>query len=449
VVGPSAGTDDAGRLAAAEAALVARWPEHRIAPSLDRIRDLCGLLGDPQAVAPVLHVAGTNGKTSTARIIDAVLSAFGLRTGRVTSPHLESVTERISLDGAPISPGGFADAYDDVAPFLSLVDARHEHPLSFFEVVTAMAFSAFAEAPVGVAVVETGMGGTWDATNVADGTVAVVTPVGLDHQDYLGHDITTIAAEKAGIIKPGAVAVLAQQELAAAEVVLRRCAEVGASVLREGVEFGVRQREVAVGGQLLAVAGVAGVYEDLYLPLHGVHQAHNAAVALAAVEAFLGGGQGMLDVDVVREGFAAVTSPARLEVVRRSPTVLLDAAHNPAGASALAAAVAEAFAFDYVVGVLAIMGDKDVEGILTALEPVLADVVVTVSTSPRAMGVDELAARAVEVFGADRVHVAVRLDEALDTALGLADDSGLAAGAGVLVTGSVVTVGEARRLLRG
>jgi dihydrofolate synthase/folylpolyglutamate synthase len=441
--------DDAGALAAVEAALAARWPEHRIAPSLDRIRDLCALLGDPQAAAPVVHIAGTNGKTSTARMIDALLSAFGLRTGRVTSPHLESVTERLSLDGNPAAPGVFVAAYEDVAPFLPIVDARHEHPLSYFEVLTAMAFSAFAEAPVGVAVVETGMGGTWDATNVADGAVAVVTTIGLDHQEYLGHDVATIAGEKAGIIKPGALAILAEQPPAALEVILRHADAVGATVVREGPDIGVRHREVAVGGQLLALAGQGGVYEDCFLPLHGAHQAHNAALALAAVEAFLGGGRAMLDLDVVQAGFAAVRSPGRLEVVRRSPTIVLDAAHNPAGATALAAAIEEAFAFDHLVGVVGVMADKDAEGLLAALEPVLAEVVLTASSSPRALPADALAAQAVPVFGADRVHVEPRLDDALEAAIGLLDDTGRTAGTGVLVTGSVVTAGEARRLLRG
>lgn len=436
-------------LARVEAALHQRWPEHRIAPSLDRIRALCALLGDPQDAAPVVHVAGTNGKTSTARMIDALLTAFGLRTGRVTSPHLESVTERISLDGEPVSAERFAATYDEVAPLAALVDADQQHPLSYFEVITAMAYAAFAEAPVAVAIVEVGMGGRWDATNVADGAVAVVTPIGLDHQEYLGTSLAAIAAEKAGIIKFGAVAVLAQQEVEAATVLLGHVRDVGARAVVEGLDFGVRHRDVAVGGQLLAVQGLGGLYEDVFLPLHGAHQAHNAAVALAAVEAFLGGGQQQLDLDVVRSGFAAASSPGRLEIVRRSPTVLLDAAHNPAGAAALAAAVIEAFTFEHLVVVLGVMADKDVDGIVAALEPVAHEFVVTASTSPRAMSADDLAAAVVPIVGAERVVVEERLDDALERAVTLLDEAAPDGGGGVLVTGSVVTAGEARRLLRG
>jgi dihydrofolate synthase/folylpolyglutamate synthase len=431
-------------------ALLRRWPETRLEPSLDRIRALVDLLGEPQNAYPVIHVAGTNGKGSTARLAESVLRAYGLRTGLMSSPHLSDVRERIALDGEPIPVEGFVAAYRDVEPYLALVDDRHlETPLSYFEVLTAMGFAAFADAPVAVAVVETGMGGTWDATNVADGVVSVVTPVDLDHMDYLGPDLATIAAEKAGVIKPGGVAVLAQQAPDAAVVLLRRAAEVGAVVLREGIEFGVRHRDVAVGGQLLAIQTPAGVYDELYLPLHGVHQAHNAAVALAAVEAFFGAGEQRLDPEVVRQGFASATSPGRLEVLRRSPTVLVDAAHNPHAARALAAAVAEEFAFDRLVGVVAVLVDKDVTGMLAALEPVLEQVVVTRNSSPRCLPVDALAAAAADVFGDERVLVAPTLPEALDLAIALVDDPLEVGGTGVLVTGSVVTAGEARLLLAG
>ncbi len=432
-------------LAEVEAALATRWPESRLDPSLDRVRDLLHLLGDPQAALPVVLVAGTNGKTSTARMVDALLRAFGLRVGRYTSPHLESVTERIALDGVPVDAERFVASYAEVAPYLDVVDARHDHPLSFFEVLTAMAYATFADAPVDVAVVEVGLGGTWDATNLAHATVAVVTPVALDHQAYLGETLPEIAGEKAGVVKAGSFAVLAQQPPEAAQVLLRRCAEVEATVAREGFEFGVLSAVTAVGGQLLVLRGLDAEYDEVFLPLHGAHQAHNAAVALAAVEAFLGG-RG-LDADLVRAGFAQVRSPGRLEVLRRSPTVLVDAAHNPAGARALAAALTEEFAFDRLVGVVAVLADKDARGILEALEPVLTDLVVTRSSSPRALDPDRLAEVAVEVFGADRVSVAPRLADALDEAVALAEDPALG-GAGVLVTGSVVTAGEARRLLR-
>ncbi len=440
------GTDDDAGLARVEKALAGRFP-HRMIPDLERMRDLVDLLGQPQRAYPSIHLTGTNGKTSTARMADSLLRAFGIRPGRYTSPHLESVTERISLNGRPAPADIFTRAYDDVIAYAELVDGRHPEKVTFFELLTAMAFSAFADAPVDVAVVEVGMGGTWDATNVLDAAVAVVTPISIDHPE-LGDTPEAVAAEKAGIIHPGALAVLAQQPLPAAEVLLRRCAEVGATVVREGLEFGVLGRTVAVGGQMVTVRGLGGVYEDLFLPLHGQHQAHNAACALVAVESFLGGGRELLDIDAVRAGFAQADSPGRIEVVRRSPTVMLDGAHNLAGAQALVEAVDEAFDFDRLVGIVGILADKDAAGILAALEPVLHAVVVTQSGSSRAMPVDDLAAVAVDVFGPDRVEVAARLDDALDAGVRLAEQDGDLGGAGVLVTGSLVTVGEARHLLR-
>ncbi|MBA3742047.1 Mur ligase family protein, partial [Sporichthya sp.] len=302
-------------LAAVENALLSRWPESKLEPSLDRIRALTELLGDPQSSYPVIHVTGTNGKTSTARIIEALLRGFGLRTGLFTSPHLESMRERICFDGEPIEPQRFIDTYVDLEPYLELVDSKNEHPLSFFEAMVAMAYASFAEAPVDVAIVEVGMGGAWDATNVADGQVAVVTPVAIDHANYLGDTLEGIATEKAGIVKANAFAVLAQQPAEVAEVMLRRAAEVEATVAQEGLEFGLRGRLGAVGGQVLAVQGLGGLYEELFLPLLGEHQAHNAACAVATVEAFLGGGSSPLDVDIVRAGLADARSPGRLEVV--------------------------------------------------------------------------------------------------------------------------------------
>jgi dihydrofolate synthase/folylpolyglutamate synthase len=440
----------ADRLAEVETAILARAPEHDIVPTLDRVRDLLDLLGSPHKAVPIVQVAGTNGKTSTSRMIDALLHEFGLRTGRFTSPHLHSMRERIALDGEPVDPERFVAAYDDVAPYLSLVDASHDVPLSFFEVLTAMAFSCFTDAPVDVAVFEVGLGGTWDATNVADAQVAVVTPIAIDHVRFLGSTIAEIAGEKAGIIKPTSYGVLAQQPVAAAEVLLRRSIEVDAIVAREGLEFGVMSRTLAVGGQVLTLRGLAGEYDDILLPLMGAHQAHNASCALAAVEAFLGGehrGRGRLDIDVVRAAFARVTSPGRLEVVRRSPTIVVDAAHNPAGAEVTAAALGDEFGFTRLIGVVAVMADKDARGILSALEPVLAEVVVSETGSPRSLPADELAAVAVDIFGADRVDVSPRLDEALDSAVALAEEEGDLGGAGVLVTGSILTVAQARTLL--
>jgi dihydrofolate synthase/folylpolyglutamate synthase len=436
---------EAADLSRVEEALAGRFP-HRMIPDLERMRDLVDLLGHPERAFPVVHLTGTNGKTSTARMIDSVVRAFGLRPGRYTSPHLESVTERISLDGRPASAEAFARAYDDVAPYVAIVDGRHPERVTFFELLTAMAFSAFADAPVDVGVVEVGMGGTWDATNVVDSVVQVVTPVSLDHVE-LGSTVEEIAVEKAGILRPESLAVVGAQPLGVARVLAARAAELGTTLVREGLEFGVARRAVAVGGQMLTLRGLGGDYEDIFLPLHGEHQAHNAACALAAVEAFLGGGAGALDVEAVRAGFAAASSPGRLEVVRRSPTIVLDGAHNVASAQALVAALTDAFQFDVLVGVVGVLADKDAHAMLSVLEPVLNTIVVTQSTSPRARPADELAAAAVEVFGADRVEVAPRLDDAIDAAVRLVEEDAELGGGGVVVTGSLTTVGEARHLL--
>lgn len=438
-------------LAEVYAAILDRAPEHDFAPTIDRVREVCELLGDPQRAYRVVHVTGTNGKTSTSRMVERILREHGLRTGRFTSPHLSSVTERIAIDGEPISPERFVEVWQDVAPYVHMVDQRSQAAggprMSFFEVLAVMAFAAFADAPVEVAVVEVGMGGTWDATNVVDAEVAVVAPVAMDHERWLGHSLTDIAGEKAGIVKDGSVLVLAEQRPDAEGVILAAAAERGARVLREGVELEVVDRRVAVGGQLLALRTTGGLYADVFLPLHGAHQAHNALLALAAAEALLRGG-GALDAGVVEAAFAAMDSPGRLELVRTSPTVLVDAAHNPAGAEALAATIEEAFGFERLVGVVGVLEDKDAEHLLAVLEPVLDEVVVTRSTSPRARDVDELAQVAVEVFGEDRVHRADRLDDAIALAVDLAEQgvAGSPTGAGVLVTGSITVVAEARIL---
>jgi dihydrofolate synthase/folylpolyglutamate synthase len=431
---------------AAEQAIMARGVEWDFDPTLDRIAALMEILGDPQKAYPVIHVAGTNGKTSTARMIESLLRERNLRVGRYTSPHLTSVRERIAVDGEPLSEDRFTEVYQDIEPYLELIDGKVGR-LSFFEVLTAMAFAAFADTPVDVAVIETGMGGTWDATNVADGTIAVITPISLDHTEYLGPDVATIAGEKAGIIKPGATTVLAQQPLDAAEVLMRRVAEVGAVVAREGLEFGVLNRDLALGGQMLGLKGLKGVYEEVFLPLYGAYQAANAVSALAAVEALTAGDEPLGD-ELVRQAFAQASSPGRLEIVRRGPTVVLDAAHNPGGMEATVDAVTEAFGFTRLIAVVAAMGDKDVDALLELLEPIVEELVVTRNSSPRSMTAEDLAARAESVFGADRVHEVERLDDAIDTAIGLADQ-GDEIGSGVLITGSVVTVGEARLLLKG
>ena len=532
--------DDRARLREVEREILARRPEHAIDPTLDRISALVTLLGDPHRAYPVIHITGTNGKTSTARMTERLLRARGLRTGLFTSPHLSSIRERICVDGEPVSAQAFIAAYEEIQFYLDMVDAREPARLSFFEVLTGMAFAIFADAPVDVAVIEVGMGGTWDSTNVAEGAVAVVTPIAIDHTRYLGETVEQIAADKAGIIKPGAIAVIAQQPPAAAEVLLRRAADVGATVAREGLEFGVLSRELAVGGQQVVLRGLLGDYDGLFLPLFGAHQAGNLACALAAVEAFagadpvgapsnadadfnghgpdrsgldgtglggigldaadesgtgqhgsgqhgaelqeagqrgggtdaaaldrigldrleaarLGGGAGggPLDISLVREAVASMSSPGRLEVVRRSPVVVVDAAHNPAGMAATVAALEETFGFSELIAIVAVSEDKDVPGILDQLEPVAARLVATTNSSGRAMDAEDLADAAEGIFGEDRISVAERLDDAIELGVALADeadsggDGGLGGvgGAVVLITGSVMTAGEARLLL--
>ncbi len=429
--------------------ILERAPEHEIDPTLDRVREVCQLLGDPQLDYQVVHVTGTNGKTSTARMIERLLREHGLRTGRFTSPHLTRVTERIAIDGEPISDERFVEVWQDVAPYVHLVDQRSLERggprLSFFEVFTVMAFAAFADAPVDVAVVEVGMGGRWDSTNVVHSQVQVIAPVAMDHQRYLGDTLAEVAGNKAGIIEEGGTVIVSRQDEVAEGVILAEAATKGARVVREDVDIAVVERMPAVGGQLVTLRGLGGVYTDVFLPLFGEHQAHNALLALAATEALLTGGAA-LDGGVVEVAFADASSPGRLEVVRSSPTVLVDGAHNPHGMEALVAALAESFAFERVVGVVAIMNDKDPEAMLGILEPVLDEVVVTRASTSRSLDVDELAEIAEDVFGPDRVHRAERLDAAIALAVERAEAEA-ERGAGVLVTGSLYVVAEARILL--
>ncbi len=429
-----------------EEKLLARWPETRIEPTLERIAALVDVLGSPQLTYPTIHIGGTNGKTTTSRMIDSLLFEMGLRTGRFTSPHLESYLERISINGQNIDPKELIFSYNDIAAYLDLMDSKFEHPISFFEAMTALAFAAFAEHPIDVGVIEVGMGGEWDATNVVDADVSVIMPINLDHTEYLGETLTEIAQTKAGIIKESGFVVLAQQEPEVAKELLKRAATMGADVAREGIEYSVLSRSLAVGGQLLTIQGASDTYEDIFLPLHGKHQASNAAAALVAVEAFFGDQE--LDIEAVRAGFANVTSPGRCEVVYRDPTIILDAAHNPHGAAAIAETVQSEFTFDEVIGVVAPMGDKDIHGILLELEQVMDSIIVTANSSSRSTPVDKLEKIAIEIFGADRVFSDESLEKALDRAIKdtvrpLSEDS-----VGILVTGSVVTVGEARRYLR-
>ena len=438
--------EDQSRIDAIEKALLARWPETRIEPTLDRIAALVDMLGSPQLTYPTIHIGGTNGKTTTSRMIDSLLFEMGLRTGRFTSPHLESYLERIAINGQPIDAKALIFSFNDISAYLDLMDAKFEHPISFFEAITALAFAAFAEHPIDVGVIEVGMGGLWDATNVVDADVSVIMPIGLDHTEYLGETLTEIAQTKAGIIKEGGFVVLAQQEPECAVELIKRAALVGAEIAREGVEYSVISRSVAVGGQLLTIQGTKEIYTDIYIPLHGKHQASNAAAALVAVEIFFGDQD--LDIEAVRAGFAQATSPGRCEIVHRDPTIILDAAHNPHGAAALADTIQSEFTFDEVIGIFAPMGDKDVRGILLELEQVMDSVIVSANSSPRAMNVEALEMMAIEIFGADRVFSTQSIAEAIDKAVTnsirpLSEDT-----IGVLITGSVVSVGEARAIVR-
>lgn len=427
--------------------LLGRVGEAEPQPRLDATRRAVELLGDPHRAAPVVHVTGTNGKTSTSRMIESILRASGLRTGLMTSPHLRRVNERIVLDGLPVSNEALVRNWADIAPYLVMVDAElaaaGEPPLTYFEALTALAFAVFADAPVDVVVLEVGMGGEWDSTNVADGQVAVFTPIALDHQRRLGDTIAEIARTKAGIIKPSARVVSAIQPIDALDELVRAAELDEATLAVERRDFAVEATTVAVGGQQITVRGRAGEYRDVYLPLYGDHQAQNAAVAIAAVESFLGDGSLAIAPDVLAEGLGTVTSPGRLQLVGVEPTVLVDAAHNPHGAAALAAALSEYFDFDEFVVVLGVLGDKDVHGIVEELAPVATRFVVTRSSSDRAISVDELERRVRQVAPHDAVSSREELAVALDVARGWASESPRRA---VVVAGSITLVGEAIEL---
>jgi dihydrofolate synthase/folylpolyglutamate synthase len=380
-------------------------------------------------------------------MIDALMRKLDYRTGRFTSPHLDSVLERISIKGEPITAEGFIATYNDIALYLDLIDSRQPNPLSYFEVLTAMAFVAFAEFPVDIGIIEVGMGGEWDSTNVLTPAVSVITPIGMDHASYLGNTVEEIAKTKAGIIKPESHVVLAAQEPTVAKILLERVAEKSAIPYREGIEFAVVKRDIAIGGQVVTIQGVHGEYKDIFIPLYGAHQASNAALAIATVEAFVG--QKLSD-ELVSGAFAGVTSPGRFEILQRDPTVIVDAAHNPHGAKALAKTLGSEFDFQSVFGVVAILGDKDAAGILRELEPVISRVVVTENTSERALPKEELLKIAQSIFGAERTFMESDLQSAITysmeqaTLLNQVSDGANA----VLITGSVVTVGEAKRIVK-
>ena len=433
----------AERAAEVEQALLDRVPENKIRPRLDPTRRLVELLGDPQKIYRIIHVTGTNGKTSTTRFIERLLREHGLRTGRFTSPHLVKLNERLSIDGEPVSDEALVAAWDDIAPIVEIVDAelaaQDEGPLTFFEVLAVLGFAVFADAPVDVLVLEVGMGGEWDSTNVADGDVAVFAPISLDHTDRLGKTIEEIAKTKSGIIKPGSFVVSAAQPAEALAVLKAKAAETGEFFGTYGSDFEVLQSTPDLLGQQVSIKSLAGEYSDLNLPVHGIYQAENAALAVAAVEAFLGGGQQRIMDDVVRAAFADFSSPGRLQVVSREPLTILDAAHNPSGAESLVKALKENFGSPYVVAVISILADKDARGLLEALDSSVVEVIITQSSSVRAIPADDLADLAREVLGADRVKIQANPQWAIAEA-SLALPAGQKSA--ILVTGSITLVGE-------
>ncbi|MEU1970549.1 folylpolyglutamate synthase/dihydrofolate synthase family protein [Microbacterium sp. NPDC019599] len=433
---------DRQRADAVYAALLERQGERWVQPRVERTRRVLELLDDPQRTYRVVHVTGTNGKTSTSRMIESLVRAHGLRMGLFTSPHLERFTERIMIDGEPIADAAIADAWDEVEPFVDLVDAElaatDDAPLTFFELLTVLAFVAFADAPVDVAVVEVGMGGSWDSTNTADGDVAVIAPIDLDHADRLGETIGEIAAVKAGIIKDGAAVVSARQDAAAESVLRATAAEKGATIAFEGSDFALTEGRLAVGGQQITVRGLAGVYEQEYLPLYGEHQGFNAALAIAAVESLVGGATQPIAGDILAEGLGQVTSPGRLQLVGAAPTVLVDAAHNPHGARALVSALQASFDFDEWGVVIGILADKDAAGIVSALAPVATHVFATAPQSDRANDAERIADLA-ELAGLP-VTVHGDVADAAEAARAWAAASDRRA---VVIAGSVVLAGEA------
>ncbi|MFP7695897.1 bifunctional folylpolyglutamate synthase/dihydrofolate synthase [Trueperella sp. LYQ143] len=428
--------------------ILTRAPEHKVQPSLDRVRTCLDLMGNPQQMFRAIHITGTNGKTSTSRLIEALMREQGLRTGRFTSPHLSSVRERIAIDGQAISAAGFIQAWNDVAPFVEMVDRAEPNGvrMSFFEVFTVMAYAAFADAPVDVAIIEVGMGGTWDATNVVDADVAVLMEVAKDHERWLGHDLTDIATEKLGILKSGARLICAEQQPQVMELVQERVACQGASAVYYGQDLKVENREPAVSGQLITVSTPCARYEDIPLAMLGEHQSRNAAMAIAAGEAFFGGHA--FSAQVIEHALMSTVSPGRMEVVRSSPLVIVDAAHNPAGAEVTMTCWEESFPGTHVL-VFAAMADKDVEGILSIAEPYVHSVVVTQLDSERAMPIDEVAQIARDVFGEDRVAIEPQLDTAIVFAADVAEsvDPTEITTPSVLVMGSVVLAGQARRVM--
>jgi dihydrofolate synthase/folylpolyglutamate synthase len=410
--------------------------ESRMLPDLSRILALATLLSDPQLTYPTIHVTGTNGKGTAARVATELACAHGLTTGLYTSPHLLSVCERLSVCGVDITEAEFADEYEHLLPFLLMVDGQSDEQVTYFEALTALAYLWFADKPVALGVFEVGMGGTWDATNLVGGEVAVITPIALDHPE-LGSTVAAVAAEKAGIIKAGNVVICREQDHEALRVIEARCAEVGAELKLEYRDFEIEERLHALGGQSLRIRGLRATYDDLFLPMFGEHAAQNAAAAIAAVESLL---DQPLDEIVTREALANIRWPGRMEIVGRHPTILLDGAHNPAAAEGLAVALREFFTWERLHLVISVSGNKDLDGIVRPLAPLVDIAYAARNTSDRSGGVIPIAerlsaeGRPVELFDS--------VADALDAARAAADDVDL-----ILVTGSLYTVADALRAL--
>ncbi len=434
-----------------DAHIFARTPEADHEAKLLRVTQALSLLGDPHRSLDIIHVTGTNGKTSTSRMVESLLRAHGLSTGLFTSPHLTTLRERIMIDGSPLPQDALVRLWQQVSPAIHAVDQasiqRGGPRMSFFEVLTVLGFVAYADAGVDALVLEVGIGGLRDATNVADGRIAVLTPMARDHDKYFTGGLPGVAHEKSGIIKPGATVVSALQKDEAAQVIVAAAAQRQASVFWEGAHMSVSDRRIVPGGQVVTMRTASRNYVDVFVPLHGEFQAQNALIALAACEAFMGAGvPRALSLPAVARGFAGATSPGRMEVVSAEPTVIVDAAHNPHGIAALADTLRETFDFDRLIGVVAVLADKDAEGILTGLAGLIDEVVITQTRSHRAADAEVLAERARLIFGADRVRVAGSVPDAVQMATTIAAEA--EGEGGVLIAGSITLVAEARRHLQ-
>ena len=427
--------------------LLLRIPENKIRPRLEPTRRAVELLGDPQRSYRIIHVTGTNGKTSTTRFIERILREHGLRTGRFTSPHLVRINERMALDGEPVSDEQLISVYSDIEPILEFVDQElaesGENPLTFFEALAVLGFAVFADAPVDVLVLEVGMGGAWDSTNVADGDVAVFTPIGLDHMDRLGNTLEEIADTKSGIIKSGSVVVSSVQERGVLAVLENAAKQKAEAFKLEGRDFEVSEFLPSSTGQSISISGLAGSYGPYQAPVFGSHQGQNLAIAVAAVEAFLGGGQIQIADDILRSAISDVSSPGRLQLIRTVPNLLLDGAHNPAGALILAQALRAEFSEKPLVGVIAVLADKDAAGLFSNLAGVFESVVITQSSSPRSMSAAELESLAKDGWGQE-----VESISDFKLALERAKQRALEIDGTVVVTGSITLVGDVIKLIQ-